>query len=420
VFVLTDSQPQLWELAAAEIIDTTRDRPRDLNHCLAVARQTVLQFALVSEKEAMEQRGEFLTNDIRKAAIAQRRATGREAAGHRHRVRTLLRARHQARQARNHNTLDSLFFTNRKRCAQRILEGLKPHTKCTASSDSLLRYWRGLLGAPQSASSWRAFVREGTFSTDGGVMPDVEFTGAAIGAYLADRNGNSAPGPDGLPYSVLLKLGPAFHKKLAECFTHIYSTGAIPDCWRTTTISLMYKKGPQDSPASFRPIALSATTLKVFNALMANEIEAFCRAHTRLNTSWQKGFLKRIQGCVEHGYELHEEMLRAARGKKRLALLFIDFSHAFSTVRQDALWDILERYGIAPRVIETLKAEYANMRLQVEDKIRLPIERGTLQGDTLSPLLFTLLMHVILEFVEDKLETHSSGPRGSEGSGVRR
>jgi hypothetical protein len=239
-------------------------------------------------------------------------------------------------------------------------------------------YWQKLLATDISPQDWDPFMAP-TFVKEGACMPLPTFSAEAVGEYLATRKRTAAPGPDGVPYVLLLRLGLPVWSLMARGFTHVLRTGEVPRCWRITEISLLYKKGACQDPASFRPVALSSCLLKVMNALLANDMESFCRGHTTFNTSWQKGFLKGINGCVEHSHEVFEAMLKAASENEELAILFVDFSNAFSTVRQEAVWEILRRFGIHATVIAYIQNVYAAMSVQIRDyDFALGVGTGTL------------------------------------------
>ena len=69
-------------------------------------------------------------------------------------------------------------------------------------------------------------------------------------AALKRSNKNSAPGPDGITYGILLKLTAA-HKPLATLFSKILESGAPPSCWSESVIKLIHKAGDTRDPKTF-------------------------------------------------------------------------------------------------------------------------------------------------------------------------
>ena len=62
-----------------------------------------------------------------------------------------------------------------------------------------------------------------------------------IRSVLANSNKKSAPGPDGISYSVLLKLD-STHHLLATLFTKVLNMGCPPPSWSESVVKLLHKK----------------------------------------------------------------------------------------------------------------------------------------------------------------------------------
>ena len=77
-----------------------------------------------------------------------------------------------------------------------------------------------------------------------------------VRSVLANSNKKSAPGPDGVSYSVLSKLE-STHHVLATLFSKI-ALGRPPTSWSESVVKLLFKKGDPSDPSNFRMIALSA------------------------------------------------------------------------------------------------------------------------------------------------------------------
>jgi len=78
----------------------------------------------------------------------------------------------------------------------------------------------------------------------------------------------------------------ALHKLYTECWTQ----RDILACWKETLTVLIYKKGPTDDLAKFRPITLQPVFYKIFAALYRNRIYKFLQANKYIDTNIQKGF----------------------------------------------------------------------------------------------------------------------------------
>ena len=77
-----------------------------------------------------------------------------------------------------------------------------------------------------------------------------------IKRILGKSNKNSAPGPDGISFSVLHKLE-STHHILSTYFNKVFESGAPPPSWGESVVKLAYKKGDSSNPSNFRMIALN-------------------------------------------------------------------------------------------------------------------------------------------------------------------
>lgn len=80
---------------------------------------------------------------------------------------------------------------------------------------------------------------------------------------LARSNKQSVPGPSGLRCLDLCHT--PVRGTLVGLFNQILKTQIIPSSWKTSTLSLICKRGDPDSPASWRPLALQECPSKTFN-----------------------------------------------------------------------------------------------------------------------------------------------------------
>ena len=97
-------------------------------------------------------------------------------------------------------------------------------------------------------------------------------------------------------------------------------------------------------------------------------------------------------------------MKRIIEGVKRNNLpaitTFIDFCKAFGSIRHDAIFKILKAYDIPPHLLGAIKAIYNSLRANVVspdgDMEHFKISAGVMQGDTLAPFLFVIVLDYAL------------------------
>ena len=99
--------------------------------------------------------------------------------------------------------------------------------------------------------------------------------------------------------------------------------------------------------------------------------------------------------------------------------IFIDFSKAFDSIDRSTMFEILELYGIPKQIVDAIRLLYTNNSATVlsPDGETKPfdIKAGILQGDTLAPFLFIIVVDYILRVSLDlsKEKGFLLKPRGS-------
>ena len=116
-----------------------------------------------------------------------------------------------------------------------------------------------------------------------------------VRSVLANPNKKSAPGPDGVSYSVLYT-----HHVLATLFSKVLSMGSPPTSWSESVVKLLFKKGDPSDPSNFRIIALSGCIGKTFNLLLNKRLTSYLISNNLVDPTMQKAFLPGINGCIEH------------------------------------------------------------------------------------------------------------------------
>ena len=89
------------------------------------------------------------------------------------------------------------------------------------------------------------------------------------------------------------------------------------------------------------------------------------------------------------------------------AFIFVDFSKAFDSVDRSKMFEILNHYGIPDQIIEAIKALYTDTTATIltpdGESPSFPIVAGILQGDTLAPFLFIVVVDYILRMSVDRI-----------------
>ena len=114
---------------------------------------------------------------------------------------------------------------------------------------------------------------------------------------------------------------------------------------------------------------------------------------------WQSGF-RRGRSTIEQITALRMIIDRCKTRKKDVVITFVDFSKAFDSVDRTALGQIIRLYGVPEELAGPIMALYrdttATVRTTDGPTELFPTTTGILQGDTLAPYLFVVVMDYVL------------------------
>ena len=205
-----------------------------------------------------------------------------------------------------------------------------------------------------------------------------------------------SPGIDGITHTLLLNI-PWIPSALADAFNKLIDQQTSPEFWRYGTTVLLHKGGPRTLD-NYRPITLTPTISKIFHSIVANWLEASLTTNGIIPTGLQKGFLMGISGAIEHDLTLDSALRDAKQHHRSLFMLLVDLKNAFGSVSHARISWAIKRFGLPDwfnRYVENFYTRvHAKLSCRTWSTDYLQLNRGVLQGDTLSPLLFLLVMQV--------------------------
>lgn len=158
---------------------------------------------------------------------------------------------------------------------------------------------------------------------------------------------------------------------------------------------MLRKRGSANDPGNYRPIALINCIAKVFSNILLNRLTDWAIL-TRAVPETQSGFRKG-RSCLDNIFTLTSIIQIHLRLKRRqVYAAFVDFKAAFDSVNRSLLWRKLYNLGVSALILNVLQSIYSNasfsVKLQNSISREFPSNKGVLQGDPLSPLIFSLFI----------------------------
>ena len=165
-----------------------------------------------------------------------------------------------------------------------------------------------------------------------------------------------------------------------------------PDLWSYMNIVPVPKSGDLTNTNNYRGKSLICIIAKIYNRLILNRIRSVIDVKLRYN---QNGFRPK-RTTVAQILALRRIIEGVKANNLSAILTFIDFRKAFDSIHRGKMMKILRAYGIPPNLLKAIEKMYADTRAKVispDGETELfEITAGVLQGDTLAPFLFIIVL----------------------------
>ena len=311
-----------------------------------------------------------------------------------------------------------LYRDNRRKLARLLLDGAED-VGCDIEVGEVEREYRRIMSIKGSSCGVKGSVENypepEVRAKNSGLM--VQVRAEEVQRHLKQVKRGSAPGPDAVK-AESLKAWAGDCSRLAALFSAWLHSGRVSPSLKKSRSILLPKTNDRQqlkSLSRWRPLTIGCHILRLFNRILASRLSEAVSIHVR-----QRGFLKAVNGCAEN-LTLLTELLDGARradAGSQLAVLFVDFSKAFDTIKHDYLWASLRRLGVGSPFVELIQNMYDGSMTSFKTRRGttnpISIMRGVKQGCPLSPLLFSIAVDPLIT----QLEQLSLGKRVPGGGTV--
>uniref|UniRef100_A0A2N9IM18 Reverse transcriptase domain-containing protein n=1 Tax=Fagus sylvatica TaxID=28930 RepID=A0A2N9IM18_FAGSY len=261
--------------------------------------------------------------------------------------------------------------------------------------DNVVSFYEDLY---QEKESWRPSVDGLDFHSIGAAESshlERKFDREEVVQVLKDFQGDKAPGPDGFSMAFFHKCWEVVGDDIMNFFEEFHTHCKFEKSLNATFIALIPKKKDALNIRDFRPISLVGSMYKLLSKVLANRIRLVMES---LISSSQNAFVggRQTLDSVLIANECLDSRLKSSIPG---ILCKLDIEKAYDHVNWNCLLYLLERMGFGYRWCQWMKTCISTVQFSVlvngSPEGFFGSSRGLRQGDSLSPLLFLLIMEVL-------------------------
>jgi ribonuclease HI len=271
--------------------------------------------------------------------------------------------------------------------------------KCNLLRNTLFPTPKDLQDLPQNFVTSKSDISNEFFLT----------TPEEVSLHIKAARKLAAVGADKINYSVIENIQQADPEILPRIFNELYITGAHPKSWKHATCVVIHKKGgkPPDEPGSYRPISLQSCLGKLQESITASRI-ANCAircgaiSHTQMGGQQYNSANDAMIALLDHiGPSLYQPKQPNKYPRKYSSILTHDIKGAFNNTHPKLLCQIMEQRNMPYYLTQWTRNFTSDRTLSFsfdsENEDPQPCKTGLPQGSPVSPILFLIYAHALLE-----------------------
>ena len=213
---------------------------------------------------------------------------------------------------------------------------------------------------------------------------------------LSKLKKRKAGGKSGILPELILCGGAELWSRILKLIQQVWEEGRVVGEWQDAVVVPVPKKGDLRHCNNWRGISLLDVVGKIMARIMKERLEVIAG---KVLPESQCGFRKE-PGCVDMIFVARQLVEKAREHNHSLYMLFVDLRKAYDSVPRQALWKVLEKCGVPPKLLSLVKSCHEGMRAEVRVGFttteEFEVRNGLRQGFTLAPTMFNIYISAVV------------------------
>ncbi|CAL8143772.1 unnamed protein product [Orchesella dallaii] len=315
--------------------------------------------------------------------------------------RTTKKARERRKDKYNYELMQYLYYNKRKSCVRKITQ--QNDIKCKIPLDVLHQSLSNKWGIENP--SIRRQYEDAPSENDQHII-DLDYSTKISSDEVKDSlkmmDNDSSPGPDNITIRALK------HTEAWDCLAALFSIfhkwNFLPSKLKEAYTILIYKDGPVEDPANWRPISICSSIRRLYEKIILLRMKKYVAV-----SPFQTGS-QNIPGTFVNTSIINGCLNKAKMDEIDLSIILLDVAKAFDCIGHTHITNTINSLPFPTELklmlVSLVKGNVTRIRNGNETSQPLQFERGIFQGSVISPEIFNLAIDFILKsLTEDEIAT---------------